>query len=63
MIITLSNGTQIEERAMGNGATEAVILPDERGATEAEWQEYALYVRNLNLEQSRARLASRKVSK
>jgi hypothetical protein len=59
MIVILSNGTQIAEYKMDNGATDAVVLPDGRATTEEEWQEYAAYVKNLSLTHSRERLAKR----
>jgi len=58
-VITLSNGTQITEHKMDNGATEAVVVPDGRLMTDPEWEEYVTYIRALSNEGNRARLANR----
>lgn len=56
----LSNGTEIKEYRMTNGATDAVVVSeDRRGMTDAEWDEYCAYLKGLSLEESRARLANR----
>jgi len=57
----LSNGTEVLEYQHENGSTIAVINPDDRAMTETEWQEYVAYLRNLNLQQNRERLANRKI--
>lgn len=58
-MVTLSNGTQVAEFKMSNGATDAVVQPDGRAMTESEWEEYVCYVASLSLSQSRKRLADR----
>jgi hypothetical protein len=60
-MVTLSNGTQIEEYRMPNDGTDAVVQPDGRAMTETEWEEYCAYVKGLSLEASRTRLHLRMV--
>jgi len=38
--ITLANGTVITHAPMANGATEAIVMPDGREMTDAEWRDY-----------------------
>ena len=38
--ITLANGTVITHAPMANGATEAIVMPDGRAMTDAEWSDY-----------------------
>jgi hypothetical protein len=59
--MTLSNGTEVLEYQHENGSTIAVIVPEDRAMTEAEWQEYVIYLRKLSSEQHRERLANRKI--
>ena len=56
----LSNGVEVHEYKEDNGSTVAVIVPDDRAMTEAEWREYVGYLKALSLEQHRERIASRK---
>jgi hypothetical protein len=60
-MMTLSNGVQIAEYRMPNGATDAIVEPDGRAMTETEWEEYCAYVKGLSLEASRKRLLVRTV--
>lgn len=57
--VILSNGTQIAEVRMANDATDAIVLPNRRATTPAEWAEYSAYVASLTLDQARTRLANR----
>jgi hypothetical protein len=57
-MVTLSNGTQVEEYKIDATTTEARIVPDGRLMTEAEWLEYVTYVRSLNANQRKQRRAA-----
>jgi hypothetical protein len=57
--VELSNGTLVAGREMANGATEAVIIPEDREMTESEWQEFCLYLRSLTSDQLKMRMACR----
>lgn len=60
MIITLSNGTQIEERYVDENVTEAVTIPEERKLAEHEWNEYVALLATLSFADQRNRLANRR---
>ena len=57
-MITLSNGTQVEEYRIDADTIEARIVPDGRLMTESQWLEYVAYVRSLNVEQGKQRRAA-----
>lgn len=60
MIVTLSNGTQIEERYVDDNITQATVVPEERKLAEHEWNEYVALLATLSFADQRNRLANRR---